>query len=141
MPKAKPGGRRRSAAVLSGLLTSTLMMGAGVPAAVAEEDVRTGVISGTVTAPAGADIAGVRVYATTASYLGYGSSAVASDGSYSIDGLPAGAYQVRFDTRGNGLVTEWYDDQLSANRANLVNLATDESKTGIDADLIQGSTI
>jgi hypothetical protein len=66
-----------------------------------------------------------------------------ADGTYTITGLQAGDYTVRFsDCSGRtDFLPEWYDDQPSAESAFPVGVATGGTTAGIDAELTQGGAI
>jgi hypothetical protein len=100
-------------------------------------------ISGKVTAPAGIGLTNISVSADSADgksiYVAY--SAVATDGSYRLVGLPTGSYKVRFAGNNSGAVDQWYNNAASAATANAVSLTAAQDLTGINATLVKGATI
>jgi hypothetical protein len=63
-------------------------------------------------------------------------------GSYTLSGLPAGEYKVQFvPSSAYNLLNQFYDHKAEPTEAESLNLATGESKTGIDADLEPGAEI
>lgn len=96
-----------------------------------------GFVTGTVTA-AGNDLAGICVTAWTASSPSYLVSwtTTAADGGYSLGGLPAGSFDVRFQDCQNGVYpTQWYDGQTSQSAANPVSVTSGQVTGAIDASL------
>ncbi|GAA2222694.1 cell wall-binding repeat-containing protein [Herbiconiux moechotypicola] len=102
---------------------------------------RGGVITGTVSSKAvdGAWFATVpsRWDEATGTWVDY--RGADSDSGYSIDGLPAGDYRVRFSESYNPSATalraEYYDDTPYASEATLVHVTAGEVTSGIDAQL------
>ena len=98
-----------------------------------------GAISGTVVADGtGAPVAGICVSPQIPSS---GSSNfrfnTAADGTYLMNGLAPGTYRVRFqDCSGTvDWATEYYDNKLAQNAANLVTVAAGATTTGVNASL------
>jgi hypothetical protein len=84
-------------------------------------------------------LAGVCVYATS-SDGNSGQATTAFDGGYSIIGLPADSYTVRFDPTCDATVPtpdlqQWYDDATTQLAASLVTVTAGEETSGIDAAL------
>ncbi|MFF2316417.1 carboxypeptidase regulatory-like domain-containing protein [Arthrobacter sp. NPDC058097] len=99
-------------------------------------------ISGTVTAPAGVTLAATQVYVYTADANTYaGSSQVNGDGTYTVSGLPAGAYKLYFEGSESGAIAEWYSGASSFDTATPVTLGAGQNLTGITASLVKGATI
>jgi len=96
-------------------------------------------ITGTVTdASDPAGLSGVCVSAS--SPVGNGHGVTASDGTYSIAGLPAGSYTVVFDPTCAGSVNtpdleQWYNDAPIASDATLVSVTASQTASSIDAIL------
>ncbi|HEX6665484.1 MAG TPA: hypothetical protein VF081_02685 [Solirubrobacterales bacterium] len=64
------------------------------------------------------------------------------DGTYTLTGLPAGEYKVQFTPSSTyNLLNQFYDHESSFEDADVVTVATGETKTGVDADLEQGAEI
>ncbi len=105
-----------------------------------------GRIAGTVTASAGgAPVAGICVQAEgTGSTGGFAAVKTRVDGSYVLNGLPAGAYQVSF-TGGCGnagsFAPQFYNGQASPLTAGSVKVAAGVHVAGIDAAMAPGGTI
>jgi hypothetical protein len=108
---------------------------------------RGGSIAGVVTessasGPPVSDVC-VDVVSNSAGNLG-GFAGTGSDGRYVATGLPAGNYQVFFDTScllttGAGLAPQWYDNQPTQATANWVPVSVGHTTTAIDAELRSGS--
>jgi hypothetical protein len=100
-----------------------------------------GAISGTVTDPASAAVAGREVIAEPLGEYGYyGNATTAADGTYSLDGLPADAYCVYVTDDGSPLAGEHYADKSSCDTADPV-IVGDTTVTNIDFALATGGTI
>jgi hypothetical protein len=105
-----------------------------------------GSISGTVTnAVTGLPLNGawVQVFLPATNTIVNGGSTNEA-GSYQVNAIRAGSYQVRFviDTAyGYNLVPEWYNNQLSQAGAALVSVASGVTTPGINAALEEGATI
>jgi protocatechuate 3,4-dioxygenase beta subunit len=90
-------------------------------------------ISGTVTDSSKAKLQDVNVYAYTPSGEFVGFDFTAEDGSYTIVGLPAGKYALKFVRFANGGEQSiYYKGQSSLASANPITLAKGESASGID---------
>jgi Carboxypeptidase regulatory-like domain len=108
-----------------------------------------GQISGTVTSAASkAGIEGIEVCAyeeEEAETSGAGGCARTDGaGRYTIPGLPPGGYIVEFDSPLEGTlnyIAQYYDDSLTPEGAQVVELASGASVTGIDAELQEGGRI
>ncbi|WP_457973931.1 beta strand repeat-containing protein [Arthrobacter sp. D1-17] len=98
-------------------------------------------ISGTVTAPAGVDVSslGVSVQSSDGTSWSYGN--VEFNGSYTVRGLAAGSYKVRFSGYNSGTLTQWYSGASTFESATPVILAEGQDITGIDAALVRGASI
>ncbi|MFZ4857789.1 MAG: carboxypeptidase regulatory-like domain-containing protein [Desulfuromonadaceae bacterium] len=109
-----------------------------------------GTISGKVSNSAGTGIAGVliqvfdfnevsNVYGT---FSGYIYSVVSQpDGSYTITGLSTGSYKLQFNGGSTGYISQWYNNKTSRTLADAVTVTAGTTTSGINATLIQGSTI
>jgi len=100
-------------------------------------------ISGTVTAPGGAPVAGVGVFASGAcgGWCG-GYAYTAADGSYAITGLPANSYTVKFSApSGVNLAPEYWRDAVTSSAATPVIVTAGATVAGIDVQLAAGGTI
>ncbi len=99
-----------------------------------------GNITGVVTGQGSGTLSAVQVVAFNEAH-GFQSSPVltAIDGTYSIIGLPAGAYKVRFaDTvtaPPRPYQTEWYNDKVNQSSATPVTVTSDTTTAGINAVL------
>lgn len=103
----------------------------------------TATISGQVTGPGGAALQGVCVSAQLPPpAMGFGSAVTDVTGNYTMTGLAAGSYIVRFSACGAGnFVAEWWNDKPTSFTADAVTVAAGEQRTGIDAQLAAGATI
>ncbi|CAK8718500.1 hypothetical protein GCAAIG_07955 [Candidatus Electronema halotolerans] len=118
-----------------------------------------GSITGTVKDGSNSDapLSGAYVYAylcdnaSCDSYSSAGYDYTATDGTYTISGLPTGSYKVKFTVayRSNGiegwtatgLIDEWYNDKADSNSADVVAVTAPNNKTGIDATVAKGGSI
>ncbi len=64
-----------------------------------------------------------------------------SSGVYTISGLRAGSYKVRFRAFGTNYTTEWYNEVADENNARILDITAGEVKTGINAKLSAGGSI
>lgn len=144
--------KHRSAAAVAALAALVLAAATVVADARAAHAADTHSISGTVTLPAGEPAhmyQGVQVYVSQAGGGISSSATPASDGTYSLGGLPAGQYRVQFSAVPlpasdpvvtPEYVTEFYPGVYQQQNAGLVDL-TAGSATGIDATLEWASTL
>lgn len=101
-------------------------------------------LSGTITDESGAPIPEAVIWARLVGGREYSAE---SDryGRYLVGGLPAGTYNLKFDSPWNGpqaiYVDEWWDDAPTRSSAAAIALATGQAKTGFDPRLATGSTI
>jgi hypothetical protein len=130
----------------TGLVASALALGAAPANAAPPEDGAS--VSGTVTG-AGIALGDGRATAYRLSdsdtWEAESSAPIAANGSYEIDGLPAGTYRISFsDSTAYGYDEneilygpwrEWWDDQADRTKAEAITLAAAQSRTGVDADL------
>jgi len=101
-----------------------------------------GMISGRVTDPSSAGIAGVDVQVYDPSQVLVRSQATGADGTYAVQGLPTGVYRVYFSTSAAGnYFAEWYSDKASFAAADAVPVTAGETTSGVDAQLARGGTI
>lgn len=100
-------------------------------------------ISGTVDGvdALGDGLANVDVSAQSKDGSGYGDVQTDANGNYSIVGLPAGQYQVRFTPNDNVHTLQWWNNEPSFADFDAFNLPAAGSVTGIDAHLLVGATI
>ncbi|MDQ0866456.1 hypothetical protein QF036_004037 [Arthrobacter globiformis] len=137
---ARSGRFRLRIALLLSVLSALIVTGLAPANAV---DLSDASISGKVTAPAGVDLTSTQVYAHTAggySYTGY--SQVNEDGTYAINGLPAGTYKIQFSgSNYSGALEQWHAGASSFETATTVTLAAGQALTGINASLVKGATI
>lgn len=98
-------------------------------------------LSGTVKAVGGGPLSGVEVFAASTDTGGYGSATTAEDGTYTIEGLPAGHYKVEFFANGQYYETQWYDGAGTEESAAVIALTSGEERTGVDAELLPDATI
>jgi hypothetical protein len=100
-------------------------------------------IAGKVTVPAGIDVTGIYVTATTADseYSQFTSVGVSSDGTYRVRGLSAGSYKLKFQGYNNGAITQWYNNAETFADATALDVARGQNLTGIDATLAKGGSI
>ncbi|GAA5038471.1 hypothetical protein GCM10025738_27710 [Microbacterium fluvii] len=101
-------------------------------------------ISGKVTFPNGFDTSKgsteVDVYTADDGYsAGYAS--VGADGTFRVDGLPAGDYKVRFSSWERALLDEWWNDKTDFDSATTVTVTTGQALAGINAALAKSATI
>lgn len=77
-----------------------------------------------------------------AEYEYAGCTSADSEGAYTLVGLEAGSYTVRFEPPyGGNYVRQYYDDKSTSNAANPISVAAGEAKTGIDAALQKGAKL
>ena len=106
-----------------------------------------GSISGKVTAAAsGAPVGdGICVNVFTAGTNNRaGSSGIATDGTYTISGLPGGTYDVAFGSgcgSGADWVSQWWNNQPTENTATSVTVTVGGDTGGIDAAMVAGGSI
>ena len=103
-------------------------------------------ITGTVTGPVGAPAAGVCVNAEVDSPNGpdqVGNATSATDGTYTIGGLPATAVKINFqDCNGVGpYIEQWWNNQPNSLSADALTLLSGETRSGIDAHLVAAGEI
>jgi len=98
-------------------------------------------VSGKVTVPLGVDASQVQIQAVTSDKQWADNSGLAPDGTYRLQGLPAGSYKLHFSGWNTGALDQWYNNATSFETANPVALTTGQDLTGINATLIKGATI
>lgn len=103
-----------------------------------------GTISGAVTAGwSGQPLGGICVIAVDLNSFAEGQARSASDGSYTVTGLPTGSFVVGFAGCGknSNVVTQFYDAADSPITAQRVTVTLGSATTGIDAAMQQGGTV
>ncbi|MBB4666161.1 protocatechuate 3,4-dioxygenase beta subunit [Microbacterium marinum] len=95
-------------------------------------------ISGTVTAPAGtslgwASVSALRKLSSGWEQVGYGY--VEENGSYSIAGLGAGTYTLKFQGGVPSYTSEWWKDKITEATATTFTVTAGKAHTGFDATL------
>ncbi|OGD18270.1 MAG: hypothetical protein A2W03_14105 [Candidatus Aminicenantes bacterium RBG_16_63_16] len=102
-----------------------------------------GTISGTVTdGSAGVNGVKVELYDTYLNSAGLSAMTNAS-GNYTLRAIPAGSYKVLFNTSGAGanVIREWYNDKLTPQAADVINVTAGGTLSGINAVLAAGGII
>lgn len=105
--------------------------------------VRPGALAGTVTAASGEALAGVPVYvypADDGSLSPVGSTATASDGTWTVSGLRSGSYLVHF-AASPPYLDQWYRGEAHRADANAVAVTAPDTTVGIDAQLAAGAAL
>ena len=101
-------------------------------------------ISGRVTGPAGASLGQqrvqVEVYAAGSGGMLLKTATTQGDGSYTVTGLVAGSYKVKF-VPSQGLLSEWWNDSADFTSAATITLASGQSRTGVNAALSAAALI
>ena len=94
-------------------------------------------ITGKVTNSSGVGIAGVyiSVIDTNGNDLGMYIWPL-SDGNYTIAGLPAGSYKLRFNSNGTEYLTQWYNNKASQALADVVSVTTGSTTSVINTTMI-----
>ena len=101
-----------------------------------------GSISGTVAGAGAGPLGGIQVCAFSDSGVGGNCSQTASDGSYSIGGLPAASdYRVDFTDFSNVYLFEFFDDSIDFFQATFVTVVGGQDTSNIDAELALGGSI
>ncbi|MCU1426685.1 MAG: Esterase, partial [Actinomycetia bacterium] len=110
-----------------------------------------GSISGTVTAAVGgAGLSGmcVEAFTTDATPQLLASTGTLGAGAYTLDGVPAGNVNVRFNSSGAcpggvhaNYVTQWYNNQPISSMANPVNVVLGSDTANVDAALVGAGSI
>ena len=95
-----------------------------------------GSVSGLVTNSSGVGISGVFVIAYDVSGNFINNWYTGSDGSYTIVGLPAGIYKLRFNGGDSGYLGQWYNNKASFDSADAVVVTAGSITGGINAVLI-----
>ncbi len=99
-----------------------------------------GTITGTVTNDDGDPVQGIAVSAYNNTHGG--SAITDANGNYTITGLGAGAYTVRFvDTGLNTYVAQYYNDKTGESAAEPVSVTVENTTPDIDAALHRGGSI
>jgi hypothetical protein len=101
-----------------------------------------GQITGRVTDPSAAGVAGVDVQVFDAGQSLVRAQATDATGAYTIQGLPTGSYRVYFATSAAGnYFAEWYDNKSSFASADPVAATAGQTTPNINAELAEGGTI
>jgi hypothetical protein len=99
-----------------------------------------GTITGTVTNDDGDPVQGIDVHANNATHGG--SATTDANGDYTVTGLAAGSYTVRFfDALLHTYVTQYYNDTPTESAANPVSVTVENTTPDIDATLHRGGSI
>lgn len=98
-------------------------------------------IEGRVTDGQGQPLVGLEVMVTEAEGGIVGTATTAADGTYIVDGLQAGAYQVEFEPSGTDFLPQFYDGAGSVSDATPVQVPSDSVVGHIDAVMKPGGTI
>jgi 5-hydroxyisourate hydrolase-like protein (transthyretin family) len=99
-------------------------------------------ITGTVTADGGSALGNIQVAARNRSGSVYQSGSTDDDGSYTVNGLPAGEYTLEFRDYGStGYSGEWWNNQPTQQTAEYFTVLAGEAVTAKDAGLSLGATI
>lgn len=98
-------------------------------------------ISGRVTRAAGGAAVSAGNVQATSSTGEYFAAQLLGDGSYTLDGLPAGSYKLQFDSFDCCLISEYYNDKLDEAAADPVTVAAGQNRTGVNAALALGGSI
>ncbi|HEY4153336.1 MAG TPA: carboxypeptidase-like regulatory domain-containing protein, partial [Pseudolysinimonas sp.] len=98
-------------------------------------------VSGTVTG-SGAPVSFGFVQAIGADGIADGNAMTASDGSYTVTGLPVGSQTLKFmPPFSANFVPQWWSGASTAADAQYFDVPADGALTGYDADLVAGATI
>jgi 5-hydroxyisourate hydrolase-like protein (transthyretin family) len=101
-----------------------------------------GLITGTVTDSAHRGIAGLSVWVTNVSSRNNYYPTTRSDGTYALDGLPTGTYDVFFSPgSGQNYVYQYYPNKSNAAAAQPVTVTAGQATSHIDASLATGATL
>jgi 5-hydroxyisourate hydrolase-like protein (transthyretin family) len=108
----------------------------------ASADASTGALSGTVTNSAQQGIGGVTVELTDVSTGAFTETTTASDGTYTVNGLAVGGYQVLFlPPSGQNYVYQFFPDKTNSAAAQAVTVTGGQVAARADASLATGATI
>ncbi len=105
-----------------------------------------GAISGTVSDSSSTGIGGICVSAMTSATNYVTTTLSASNGSYNLSGLPAGSYDVSFQSCGSssggtGYLTQYYNGSSTFSGATAVSVTAGQTSSGIDATLESAAAI
>ncbi|HSP74652.1 MAG TPA: cell wall-binding repeat-containing protein, partial [Cryobacterium sp.] len=101
-------------------------------------------ITGTLTKSSGGATVpaeGVSVYASSTDWWSTGFALTDADGRYTVDGLPAGNYNLEFDAGDPGIVSKWHSNAMTSASATVIAVAPKAAVVGINANLEEASTI
>ncbi len=100
-------------------------------------------ISGTVKVPNGESVLSVEVYAYAEDGNSYRGD-ISADGTYRINRLPAGTYDVLFSVDRYGtanMVSQWWEGKHNRPSKTTIKLAIGENRTDVDATMVEGGVI
>jgi Carboxypeptidase regulatory-like domain len=100
-----------------------------------------GAISGTVTSAAKADLQGVEVTVYDSTDDPVASAQTATNGTYTVSGLPAGDYEVEFSPTSGNYLAQFYAGKATLAEASKVAVTAGASTGSIDATLAAGGEI
>ncbi len=98
-------------------------------------------VSGTVRNASAAPLAGAQVTAYLGDDVINSSAITTSNGQYTITGLPAASYTLKFESVSANWATEWWNNQPSKASAGTFAVGQDVDLTGYDATLAVGASI
>src|ERR1700729_194131 len=102
-----------------------------------------GAISGRVTNSAGTPIANVEVeaYGSNSEFESVRLAFTNTNGEYTLEGLPEGAYRIGFFPSEAGYRSQYYNGQTSFESATPVQVTAGQTDTGIGATLMEGAKV
>lgn len=101
-----------------------------------------GLVIGTVTNSAQQGVSGVQVQLTNVSTGNDYDATTGSGGTYALDGLPTGSYQVLFQPGyGSNYVYQYYSEKSNAAAAQAVTVTTGQTTSNINSSLATGATV
>jgi Carboxypeptidase regulatory-like domain len=105
------------------------------------ELIKEGEIDGTVTDSSDQGIAGVDVTVTDLQGDSVGNATTGANGSYAVDGLPTGKYNVEFSPpSGENYIYQWYPGKAEQSEASAISV-TSPNATLLNATLVTGAMI
>jgi 5-hydroxyisourate hydrolase-like protein (transthyretin family) len=101
-----------------------------------------GLISGTVTGAAQQGVSGVEVQLMDVNTGDYYYATTGSNGTYALDGLPTGSYQIEFRPgSGQNYIYQYYPDKSNAAAAQPVSVTSGHATSSVNAPLATGATV